>query len=154
MKRTAYAEYAEQFLQLLTLAKETIKQATDLSPIDRSDHLDFAKEIENLITDPEPQFRKVTSLRYLESDFLTYWNEAEGQHINAFWAAVGATGLPFARKNLFAVVLRRGKIADIHEYNQITDGIVVKEQEGRLKRKDLERLKAMLAAFEEEHCEP
>jgi hypothetical protein len=60
---------------------------------------------------PDPPFANLESLAYLEDGFLTYWNEADGDHVDRFWRLVAESGLPFQRRDIVRDVLRRGRIS-------------------------------------------
>jgi len=81
---------------------------------------------------PEPQFKKLASLRYLENDFLIYWNEANDKGIEDFWTEVYKKGIDFQRKDSIQAVLKRKRIKDIHEFNNEIDNIIVAKQIDRI----------------------
>src|SRR5688500_15679197 len=59
-----------------------------------------ALEHKKMALAPEPPFANLRSLAYLEDAFLTYWNEANGEHIERFWRLVAERRLPFQRKDV------------------------------------------------------
>ena len=90
------------------------------------DMVAFGEELKELMGRP-PQ--TVAGLKYLESAFFTYWNEASGPHIDRFWELVAAEGLPFTRRNVLADVLARGRINNAAEHELVVDSLVVLTRE-------------------------
>lgn len=98
--------------------------------------------------EPEPPFANPRSLAYLEDAFLTYWNEASGEHIERFWQLVAERRRPFQRKDVIREVLSRGRINNDIEYQTVTDSVVIQQQIGKISRAEADRLSKMLARFE------
>ena len=98
---------------------------------------------------PEPQFKKVASLKYLENDFLIYWNEADGEDIEKFWIELYKNGIDFERKDTIQAVLKRKRIKDIPEYDSVIDNIVVAEQIGRIDKSQVKELNQLIGEFEQ-----
>jgi hypothetical protein len=107
--------------------------------------VDFGVELKELMKRP-PQ--TVAGLRYLESAFLTYWNESTGRHVDRFWELVAAESLPFARRNVLADVLARGRIDNAAEHEVVVDSLVGAEQEGTITAEQAARLSDMLGRYE------
>lgn len=103
---------------------------------------------------PEPPFANLKSLAYLEDAFLTYWNEASGEHIERFWQCVAERGLPFQRKDLAREILARGRIRTEMEYQTLVDSVVILQQAARITPADAERLSGMMAEFEQRARSP
>ena len=80
---------------------------------------------------PEPPFANLESLADLEDALFTYWNEAEGEHVERFWQLVAKSGLPFQRTDVVREVLKRGHIRDDVERLHVTDGLVILRQTGK-----------------------
>lgn len=98
---------------------------------------------------PEPPFANLESLGDLEDALFTYWNEAEGEHVDRFWQLVAEGGLPFQRRHVVREVLKRGHIRDDVERQHITDGLVILRQTGKISRQEADRLNSMLMQFEQ-----
>ncbi|MGW5668060.1 hypothetical protein [Micromonospora sp. NPDC003776] len=109
------------------------------------DMVDFGEELKELMKRP-PQ--TVAGLRYLESAFLTYWNEATGPHVDQFWELIAAEGLPFTRRNVLADVLARGRIDNGAEHEAVVDSLVGAEQEGTITAEQATRLSDMVGRYE------
>lgn len=90
----------------------------------------------NKALNPEPQFEKVSSLKYIAEEVFTYFQESTGETVNVFWEQIKQENLPYQRKN---------KI----EYDFITDVIVPYEQEGLLSKDDVKTLTQLLKEFEQ-----
>lgn len=98
---------------------------------------------------PEPPFANLESLADLEDALFTYWNEANGEHVERFWQLVAERGLPFQRRDVVREVLKRGHIKDDVERQHVTDGLVILRQTGKISREEANRLSMMLKQFEE-----
>jgi hypothetical protein len=98
---------------------------------------------------PEPPFANLESLADLEDALFTYWNEAEGEHVDRFWRIVAERGLPFKRRDVVREVLKRGHIRDDVERQHVIDGLVILQQTGKISRQEADRLSSMLKQFEE-----
>ena len=105
-------------------------------------------ERKRMVLAPEPPFANLRSLAYLEDEFLTYWNEASGEHIERFWQLVAERDLPFRRKDVVREALSRGRINNDIEYQTITDSIVIQQQIGKISRAEADKLSKMLGQFE------
>jgi hypothetical protein len=78
-------------------------------------------ELTKLALAPKPAFAKLASLRFLEQDFFTYWNETPEARATAFWRELAARKLPFERRDAPAEVLARGRITNAVDYEAIGD---------------------------------
>ena len=116
---------------------------------ERDSMVEFALERKKMVLAPEPPFANLRSLAYLEDEFLTYWNEASGEHVERFWQLVAERGLPFQRKDVVRTVLCRGRINSDSEYQTITDSLVIQQQIGTISRTEADRLSKMLGQFEQ-----
>jgi hypothetical protein len=98
---------------------------------------------------PEPKFRNKQSLRQIEHDILTYFQEASGDAVEYFWKQIKDQGLSFKRENKLEKILKRGKIKNQMEYDFIVDVLVPYQQEGLITQTDADLLGQMLAQFEQ-----
>jgi hypothetical protein len=137
------AEFVERAGQLTRAIDTGARVLTEWSQ--DLDMVEFGNELKELIK-RRPQ--TVTGLRYLESAFFTYWNEAPGPHVDQFWVLVAAEGLPFARRDVLTEVLSRGRINNFTEYEAVTDSLVGAEQEGRITAEQAARLSALIGHYE------
>jgi hypothetical protein len=87
-----YVERAGQLIRAVDIAAGVLADR----PQDRN-MVEFGEELKELTKRP-PQ--TVAGLRYLESAFLTYWNESAGPQVDRFWELVAAEGLPFTTADL------------------------------------------------------
>ena len=115
---------------------------------ERGSMMKASLERNRMVLAPEPPFANLRSLAYLEDEFLTYWNEASGEHIERFWQLVAERDLPFRRKDVVREALSRGRINNDIEYQTITDSIVIQQQIGKISRAEADRLSKMLGQFE------
>lgn len=137
-----YLERAAQLARAIDLAARVLAER----PQDHDrDMVDFGEELKELMGRP-PQ--TVAGLRYLETAFLTYWNEAPGSHVDRFWELVSAEGLPFARRDLLADVLARGRIDNAAEHEVVVDSLVGGEQEGTITAEQGARLSYLVGRYE------
>jgi hypothetical protein len=94
------------------------------------------------------KFANLTSLAYNEDDFLVYWNEAIGKHVDLFWEKIKAANLPYKRKrNVLTDTLEKGRIRNIHEYHTLVDSLVIYYQNGMIDEKQMQQLSEMLDRF-------
>ncbi|GAB3183229.1 hypothetical protein FHX75_111716 [Micromonospora palomenae] len=135
-----YVERAGQLTRAIDIGARVLADR----PQDRN-IVDFGEELKELMKRP-PQ--TVAGLRYLESAFLTYWNEATGRHVDQFWELVAAESLPFTRRNVLADVLARGRINNAAEHEAVVDSLVGAEQEGTIAAEQAVRLSDMVGRYE------
>lgn len=90
----------------------------------------------------------VAQLRYLETDFFTYWNEGPPTVTRAFWDEIEAAQLPFRRVDHLSRILARGRISSRAEYEFAVDVIVGAEQSGLLSSEEASRLSIMIGVYE------
>jgi hypothetical protein len=94
------------------------------------------------------KFANLTSLAYNEDNFLVYWNEAIGVHVDLFWEKLKVADLPYKRKrNVLTDTLAKGRIRNIHEYHTLVDGLVIYYQNGMIDEKQMQQLSEMLDRF-------
>jgi len=147
-KRVSYKEKASQLQKVIELAEQVITNSNVLTNKEKEAAIIWGKSIIEMANNPKPQFRKLASLKFLENDFLTYWNEAKGVDIELFWKKVYFNKLNFKRKDVIATVLKRKKIKDIHEYNVIVDTLLIAEQLGQIDNNEAKELSQMIEKFE------
>ena len=147
-KRKTYNEKANEIVKAIELAEEVILDSTELAQEMKKYMIDFGNEMKESALNPEPQFRKVASLKYLENDFLIYWNESEGEDVEKFWKKVSINKLSFKRKDVIQSVLKRKKIKDIHEHNIIVDRLIVAQQLGQINQSEVKLLNQLISKFE------
>jgi hypothetical protein len=147
-KPSKYAEQADKFAKAVDIAEQVIKESADFNADLAKSMLDFGTQVKHMALNPEPQFRRLVSLKYLESDFFIFWNESIGRDVDKFWNRVFENKLGYVRKDAIQDVLKRKKIKNIHEFDFIVDNIVVYEQTGRLSEQQVIELNKYIAGFE------
>lgn len=110
--------------------------------------LRFGQLTKKELLDPGSRFRTVLSLRQTETDFFIYWNEASGPDVEQFWIQLMAIGLPFKRKDVLGIILKRGRIRGRTEYDIVMDTIIPAEQTGRISTLEAALLAKYLAEYE------
>lgn len=100
------------------------------------------------INNPEPKFQNMRSLKYLEEDVFTLFQECSGENVEEFWKRIKEANLPFIRENKMAKILKRKKINNDIEYDFVTDVIVPYQQEGMITEEEVILLNAYLGKFE------
>lgn len=147
-KRLTYEERAEQFAQAADIVQRVVANSTQFPDSTKTAIEQGAAELKRMALEPQPQFRRIASLRYLEEALLTVWNETTGPDTDLVWAEMRKLELPYERKDVLAVVLKRKRIKDEHEFDYVTDNIVIAEQEGRITKEQAVELDAMLMKFQ------
>lgn len=147
-KRLTYEERAELFAQAADIVQRVVANSTQFPDSTKTAIEQGAAELKRMALEPQPQFRRIASLRYLEEALLTVWNETTGPDTDLVWAEMRKLELPYERKDVLAVVLKRKRIKDEHEFDYVTDNIVIAEQEGRITKEQAVELDAMLMKFQ------
>jgi len=148
VKRQTYQQRAEMLLEAVKIGIEIVNRSVLIPIADKPTYQKFFEGIIHMALHPEPQFRKVASLRYLEETFLTSWNEGDGEDVKEFWLRIAEKKIGYAKKDTITAVLKRKKIKDVHEYDYIIDNVVIAEQLGRITKSEAELLSNYLSTFE------
>ncbi len=143
-----YQERAERLSKAVDIAVRIVNESERFGDDFKTPMINFCNQVKQMALNPEPQFKKVTSIKYLENDFLTYWNESADKEVEKFWIEIHKNGIEFEKKDTIQTVLKRGKIKDIHEFDTIIDNIVVEEQIGRINQEQVIELNKMIGDFE------
>jgi|GEM_PF-2075366 len=144
-----YQERADRLAKTVDIADKIIRYSKTIPEESKHQFLNWGQLLKDKALNPEPQFRKVVSIKYLENDFLIYWNESDGPDIDKFWKELNEKEIDFERKDTIQLVLKRKKIKNIHEYDNIIDTIVVSEQIGRINKEQVVDLNRLLNEFEQ-----
>lgn len=147
-KVSKYEEQADKLAKTIDIAEQVIRESKDFNADVARPMLDFGTQVKHMALNPEPQFKKLVSLKYLESDFFIFWNESSGPDVDKFWDRVFEAKLGYVRKDAIQDALKRKKIKNIHEFDFITDNIVVYEQTGRLNQEQVIELNKYIGEFE------
>jgi hypothetical protein len=147
-KLSKYEEQAQKLAKAVDIAEQIVRESANFNAELATPMLDFGTKVKHMALNPEPQFRRLASLKYLESDFFIFWNESSGPDVDKFWNRIFENNLCYVRKDAIQDVLKRKKIKNIHEFDFITDNLVVYEQTGRLNEQQIIELKKYIGEFE------
>jgi hypothetical protein len=92
--------------------------------------------------------RTMAALHQLEEDFLTSWYEGSGPNADLFWQRIAEHDLPYARRDVLAGLIARGRIKTPYEHEVAVDSILVAQQEGRITEEQAEALGEMILRYE------
>lgn len=147
-KRKTYQERAERLVKTIGIAEKIVRSSKSLDDVTKNYFTNWGQEIKGMALNPEPQFKKVSSIKYLENDFLIYWNESAGPDVEKFWTELYKNGIDFERKDIIQSVLKRKKIKNIYEYDNVIDNIVIAEQRGKINKEQVVELNKLIRVFE------
>lgn len=145
-----YTQKADDLLKVIDIAIKVIKNSppknfnSNHTESFTNGYLAMKKRIE----DPEPQFKNLKSLAYVENDIFIYFQEGSGQAVNEFWTKIKELNLPFKRANKLVKILKRKKINNRIEYDYVTDVIVPFQQEKIITDDEVSLLENLLRDFE------
>jgi len=97
---------------------------------------------------PEPKFRNLTSLKYVDQSIFTIFHEGHGLFVEEFWKEIKVQNLPFKRENKMVKILKRKKINNIQEYDFVIDVILPYQQEGLITNDDVNLLNELIIKFQ------
>jgi hypothetical protein len=143
-----YEKKANQLAKAIDLALQVISESSTIPANLKEQLLSFSSNTRSMALNPEPQFRKVASLKYLENDFLIYWNETAGTDSDKFWKMISSAGLEYKRKDTIQDVLRSNKIKNIQNTIALLTTLSFAEQTGSITNKQVIQLNKLLAEFE------
>lgn len=150
MPSKKYEEVSLNLIKAAKIAIESLKKFPQKNETKNfNDHiLKCYIEFEFDISNPEPKYRNLKSLKYLEDDVFTLFQEGSGELVEDFWKQIKEAGLPYKRENRLAKILKRHKIKNDIEYDFVTDAIVPYQQEGIITEEEEILLKKYLGDFE------
>ena len=143
-----YQERAERLSKSVDIAVKIVNESEQFGDDFKTPMINFCNQLKQMALNPEPQFKKVASIKYLENDFLTYWNESTDKEVDKFWIEIHKNGIDFEKKDTIKTVLKRGKIKDINEFYNIIGNIVIAEQIGWIDQEQIIELNRMIGDFE------
>lgn len=101
------------------------------------------------ILNPEPQYKNLNSLKYLENDIFTYFQEGAGKTVDYFWENIKNENFPYKRENKVVKILKRKKISNQIEYDFVKDIIIPYKQEGLINITEANLLDDLLKEYEQ-----
>lgn len=151
MTRLTYEERAKNLSQAVDIAIKTLQEnpPKGFTPALVEHTVNCYLDWRNKAINPEPQFKNSKSLKYIENDVFTLFQESAGYGINLFWDKIKEQKLPFKRENKLVKILKRNKIKNQIEYDFIADVIVPYEQEKLINQDDIKILNQLMSDFEE-----
>jgi hypothetical protein len=147
-KRQTYDDRARQFVQAVDIIQNVCSPSSRFSDEQKTMISKGFAEFQRMALNPEPPFRRIASLRYLEEEVLSGWYNATGPDADSIWSQIREQGLPYQRKDILATVLKRRRIKDQHEFDYITDSIVLAQQDGRITKEQALELDSLLIKFQ------
>lgn len=149
--RRTYDERAAQLVKAIDISESLFRSSKGLSKDQKKTVLDGFEDIRAKVTNPEPAFRNVKSLAYLEQAVVQPWNEMVGRDADEFWRRAAEAGLDYERRDVIADVLARKRIRDDQEYEVIMDNMDAMADEGKISADQAETLRRLVTAFENSH---
>lgn len=142
-KRRNYNDAVKEFVKAVDLSIETKKKYRPEQDVLHEEGL------KQMAENAEPQFKSIRSLKYLEEALFTYYNEGADEDVNYFWSLIKENNLPYERENKLEKILAKNKISNIHEYDFVTDGLVVYQQEGIITAEQAATLSLLIGEYEQ-----
>ncbi len=149
MKRT-YEEEANKLAQAIDIAIEAFQKypPKNFQQEHVNQFVDTYLDYKNKTLNPEPQFRKLASLKYKTQDVFIFFQESSGDAVDFFWKELKKNNLPFQRENKLLKIVSKKKIKNDAEYDYVIDTIVPFEQEGIITKEDVNTLNQLISDFE------
>jgi hypothetical protein len=97
---------------------------------------------------PQPQFRKIASLKYLVEEVFTYFQESTGDAVEYFWTEIDKEKLGYIREDKLRKILDRGKIRGRIEFDYAIDILLVAKQTGRITFDEAGKLSDYIGDYE------
>ena len=150
MTKKTYEEEAIKLSIAVDIAIEAFEkyQPEIWSEVELNHIIGCYQEWKSMALNPQPEFRKIASLKYKINDVFTYFQEASGREVEYFWKQIREQNLNYVREDKLGKIIKRGKIRNRIEFEYVTDLIVVAEQEKRITKNDVEKLSHMIGEFE------
>ena len=149
IKRT-YNEESKKLLTVIDIAIESFKkylpEGMNKSQINRI--VCIHEEWRNEIINASPESKNLKSLKYRIEDIFTYFQDSTGHTVAYFWKRLKEENLDYKYENKLKRILKQSKIKNIHDYNHVTDMIVVSQQLGLISSEDSKILNQLIGEFE------
>jgi hypothetical protein len=89
----------------------------------------------------------MAGLAALEEAFFTYWNEADGEHVETFWRRIAERGLPFTRVDPIRAMIERGGIRTAIERDALVVLVAERRAHGTLRDEEAAAVERAVADF-------
>lgn len=100
---------------------------------------------------PEPEFKKTSSLNYLTQDFLREFQEGSGELVDYFWKRIGEENLPFYQMNRLTQILNSKKIKSYSEYTYVIESLSLALKMEQITQAEVDELKSLIKTYEKFH---
>lgn len=149
----AYNQQAQQLAKAVEVAKEAYRtyppngltgQALELM-------ITLLEETKTQALNPEPEFKKISSLEYLTYDFLREFQEGSGETTTYFWKRIKEENLPYEQSNRLIQILKGKKIKSYSEYLYLTDTLAIALSNGLITEQEAYQLKVLAEAYQTYH---
>ncbi|WP_395052353.1 hypothetical protein [Flavobacterium sp.] len=150
MDSKKYIDVSQNLIKAAEIAIESLKRfpPKEWDNVSFNHTLNCCFERLFLIKNPEPKYRNLRSLKYLEKEVFTRFQEGAGENIEEFWRRIKEEGLPNKRTNKLKKILKLKKINNDFEYDFVIDVIVSYRQEGLITEEEVILLNKYLGVFE------
>lgn len=152
MPRTrTYEEEANKLAVAIDIAVEAFQNEcpANFTAQHQAHFIKTYKEWKENSLNPEPQFKKLASLKYIVNDVFTYFHEGTGPTVEYFWKRIAEENLDYTRENRLKKILERGNIKGRIEFDYVIDMFVVAQQNGMITKDEALQLNDMLQKFEQ-----
>ena len=149
MSKTSYSEESVRLSKAVDIAIEAIQKfpPKGFAPEHVKHFVNSYSDFKNQIENPEPGFDNTKSLKYLQNDVFTFFQEGSGDAVNHFWEQISDHELGYKRQNKLTKILKRQKIKSKQEYDFVTDVLVPYQKEGLIAENEAKALNSMMADF-------
>lgn len=148
-----YNHQAQQLARAVDIAVEAYKtfQPNGLTGEALELMITLLEETKTQALNPEPEFRKTSSLEYLTYDFLREFQEGSGEMTAYFWKRIKEENLPYEQSNRLIQILKGKKIKNYSEYVYLTDTLAIALSNGLITEQEAGQLKALADAYQTYH---
>lgn len=151
MAKKLYEHEAQYLADATTIAIDVLKanrpQEWEKEQIDLV--INFYIDCRERILNPLPEYANLRSLKYLQQDVFTLFQESSLPFVAPFWEKIKEKNLPYKRENRLAKILKKGKIINRQEYDYVVDTIVPFRQQQLITEEEATLLNKYIGNFEE-----
>ena len=150
MGKTNYNKQAEILIDIIDIAIDSLTHnpPKGFEEIHIRQFVNTYLDYRNKVLNPEPLFHNLTSLRFIKSDILRYFQEGSGKAVDVFWKDINAKKLDIVRENRFEKVIKRGKIKNQIEYDIIIDLYNSYIETNILSTMEIDKINHLISNFE------